>query len=99
MSKQEVGGTRLVPGAVGPGIYQEHLKGMERGEVPDQDRPQQEFQVPPPPSASGVPHRPLPSTPGQGPADERTQPSQPQSPQPPAAPATVTPSNDGTQNR
>lgn len=32
MSKQEVEGTKLLPGAIGPGVYEEHKEGMKRGD-------------------------------------------------------------------
>ena len=47
MSKQESDGTRLLPGAVGPGVYQDHLKGLERGEPPAQEQNLDPFVVPP----------------------------------------------------
>ena len=31
MSKDEAAGTKLVPGAVGKGVYQEHMQGLQRG--------------------------------------------------------------------
>ncbi len=31
MSKEEVGGTKLLPGAVAPGVYEEHKEGLQRG--------------------------------------------------------------------
>src|SRR5690606_11754475 len=33
MSEQELQGTQLVPGAVRPGAFDEHLQGLRRGEV------------------------------------------------------------------
>ena len=36
MSQQEKDGTKLVPNAVAPGVFQEHLNGMERGGAPTQ---------------------------------------------------------------
>ena len=38
MSKEELKGTRLTPHAVSPGTFDEHLRGLRRGEVP-QTRP------------------------------------------------------------
>jgi general secretion pathway protein D len=32
MSKQEVEGTKLLPGAIGPGVYDEHKQGLKRGD-------------------------------------------------------------------
>lgn len=32
MSKDEMGGTKLVPNAVGPGMFQQHISGMDRAE-------------------------------------------------------------------
>lgn len=52
MSKQEVGGTRLIPGAVGPGVYQDHIQGLDRGEPPAQQRNTDPFLIPPVPSAT-----------------------------------------------
>jgi general secretion pathway protein D len=31
MSEEELGGTKLTPNAIQPGMFNEHLKGMERG--------------------------------------------------------------------
>jgi general secretion pathway protein D len=36
MSQDEVKGLRLIPGAVEPGVFQEHLRGMDRGGLPEQ---------------------------------------------------------------
>ena len=33
MSRDELKGTRLTPRAVGPGVFEEHLRGMQRGAV------------------------------------------------------------------
>lgn len=46
MTKQETGGLRLVPGAVGPGVYKEHMDGLERGEPPMSERSNEPFIVP-----------------------------------------------------
>ena len=35
MSQDEMNGTKLTPGAVAPGVFSEHLRGMERGTLPD----------------------------------------------------------------
>jgi general secretion pathway protein D len=35
MSQAEMNGTKLIPGAVAPGVFSEHLRGMERGTLPD----------------------------------------------------------------
>ena len=35
MSQDEMKGTQLTPRAVGPGVFDEHLKGMSRGHVPE----------------------------------------------------------------
>ena len=35
MSQDELKGTRLTPKAVDPGMFEDHLKGMRRGEMPD----------------------------------------------------------------
>lgn len=40
MSQDEMGGTKLMPGAVGPGVLQEHMEGMKRGATPPVDRDQ-----------------------------------------------------------
>ena len=34
MSQQETKGTRLTPNAVSPGVFQEHMRGMDRGQAP-----------------------------------------------------------------
>jgi type II secretory pathway component GspD/PulD (secretin) len=34
MSKQEIGGTKLVPQAVYPGAFEEHKEGLDRGAYP-----------------------------------------------------------------
>ena len=43
MSKDEMGGTRLTPNAVAPGVFDEHMRGMQRGattlEAKPADRP------------------------------------------------------------
>jgi hypothetical protein len=31
MSKDELEGARIVPNSVGPGVFQEHMQGMQRG--------------------------------------------------------------------
>src|SRR5437588_11437091 len=31
MSRDELNGTKLTPGAVEPGVFQEHMRGMQRG--------------------------------------------------------------------
>jgi type II secretory pathway component GspD/PulD (secretin) len=31
MSKDEMNGTKLTPNAIGPGVFQEHMEGMQRG--------------------------------------------------------------------
>ena len=46
MTKQETSGLRLVPGAVGPGVYKEHMDGLERGEPPASERSTEPFIVP-----------------------------------------------------
>ncbi|HET6246611.1 MAG TPA: secretin N-terminal domain-containing protein [Tepidisphaeraceae bacterium] len=35
MTADELNGTRLTPGAVGPGVFDEHMKGMHRGHTPE----------------------------------------------------------------
>ena len=35
MSQDEMKGTQLTPRAVGPGVFDEHMRGMARGEVPE----------------------------------------------------------------
>lgn len=46
MTKDEEQGLKLVPKAVGPGIYEEHRKGLDRGEPPQQPRNTDPFVVP-----------------------------------------------------
>jgi general secretion pathway protein D len=46
MTKQEEGGLKLIPGAVGPGVYKEHREGLDRGEPPVQEFKSDPFVVP-----------------------------------------------------
>ena len=39
MSKDEMKGTKLTPEAIGPGVFKEHMQGLERGEAPASTRP------------------------------------------------------------
>jgi hypothetical protein len=52
MAEDEVKGTRLTPRAVGPGVFDEHRKGLERGSIPE-TRPSADHpairDIPPPP--------------------------------------------------
>jgi general secretion pathway protein D len=46
MSKQEIEGSKLVPGAVDPNAFQEHKEGLQRGRNPDQTVPEPPPQEP-----------------------------------------------------
>ncbi|MDB5292206.1 MAG: putative type secretion system protein, partial [Phycisphaerales bacterium] len=35
MARDEMDGTRLTPNAVEPGTFEEHMRGMNRGDVPE----------------------------------------------------------------
>jgi hypothetical protein len=43
ISREELQGTKLVPGAVYPGAFQEHKEGLQRGNLPDPSRAIFEF--------------------------------------------------------
>jgi general secretion pathway protein D len=69
MSEDEKGGLRAVPGAVEPGAFQEHMRGMERGAStrPAVDRPQVDVHIFGEPGDAGA---------AQSPSDESRQPMQ-----------------------
>ncbi|MCL2645871.1 MAG: type II secretion system secretin GspD [Phycisphaerales bacterium] len=71
MSKDEQSGVKLVPNAVAPGIFDDHMKGMQRGYVPTPLPPDLVYPKPPsylPPSTAPAPAtQPANIVPNQGP--------------------------------
>jgi hypothetical protein len=57
MTNDEMHGLTLTPGAVDVGVFQEHLKGMQRGNVTSQPT---DLWIPPPPTTQphGAPAEP-----------------------------------------
>jgi general secretion pathway protein D len=52
MGEDEMKGLRLVPGAVQPGVFQDHMKGMQRGNASTQPEPS--YVPPAPPSKPSI---------------------------------------------
>jgi general secretion pathway protein D len=44
MTEDEKAGMKIVPGAVEKGTFQEHMRGMQRGEAPSTAKPIEEYE-------------------------------------------------------